>query len=310
MSFELNVAPGQTVTWEQFLEKPACSIALDGFCASPTRHDLRGPHANFDHHHGSGRAATLSTCAQVYEAINTGMLGAFGGRHSEEVNLKLWVNDCDHDVCLSVYLLRNYEQVEGGGTPTLNRLVACVDKMDRHAGVYPLKGHEIIEEMAWIFEPYDSFRAGREHGLHAMEHTIELIEGRIAKHLLSRGERRNLEGCLRVVDDDGSSPWVLIEETGPAARWEVARKGLTAFVSSTPFPDGTFRHVLWRRAWAGVDLNLIYPLLNEEEPPLPPGTQDLWGGSDEVGGSPRGRRSVLPPGRVLQIVREFDRRGR
>jgi hypothetical protein len=53
------------------------------------------------------------------------------------------------------------------------------------------------------------------------------------------------------------------------------------------------------------NLDEIYPVLNARDPNVPPGSDDCWGGADDIGGSPRLRGSGLTGPEVLRIISEL-----
>ena len=69
--------------------------------------------------------------------------------------------------------------------------------------------------------------------------------------------------------------------------------------------EGRYHYSIWRRSEYIVDFPVIAILrqLNIAEG-LDPEATDGWGGSENVGGSPRGRGSALSPDEVERVVRE------
>src|SRR5579885_1466163 len=101
MPVTLNVVD-ETWSWAQFKEKaPPYSIALDGFVNEGPIVDHQGPRANFNHHEGCSRLATLATCGQVLMAIRQRLFRLF------DKPTTIYVNDCDEDVCTSWFLLKH-----------------------------------------------------------------------------------------------------------------------------------------------------------------------------------------------------------
>ncbi len=129
MEVVLHIHPGVIETKENFLRLSDPSIALDGYLKEgPFRHNL---HFNFDHHSNVSRMATHATCGQVLLALRLGLIGTLKNKV-----VHVYVNDCDQDVCLAVFLLRN-ANLTRGSNPLLNRLVAMADYMDAFSGMYP-----------------------------------------------------------------------------------------------------------------------------------------------------------------------------
>jgi hypothetical protein len=109
------------------LSKPPSSIALDGYVRGVPWYEPKGPWANFNHHEDVHPLATRATCGQILMALRQGL---FRPAH-------VHVNDCDEDVCLATYLLKNAYQGRTVYNPPLNRLVYMEDALDCTAGSYP-----------------------------------------------------------------------------------------------------------------------------------------------------------------------------
>jgi hypothetical protein len=96
---------------------------------------VEGTHVNFNHHEDVNHLATRCTASQVSMAIKGGLLSVFAPE-----NTTVWVNDCDWDVCLALWLLRNPTRIVGARSePLISRIVFNTDMMDTCAGVLPPK---------------------------------------------------------------------------------------------------------------------------------------------------------------------------
>ena len=147
-------------SWKEFCQiTPPFSIALDGYVNTAPCFTPKGPRINFNHHEDVDRLATRSTCAQVLIAIRQGLFDIFRNDNGPQANV--YVNDCDEDVCLSWFLLKNYLLVENACPERITHLVNMEDLMDTTAGAYPMPIELFtLKELAWIFEPYRDFRIG------------------------------------------------------------------------------------------------------------------------------------------------------
>ena len=138
MSVELHVEPRvPPLTREQFCKtKPPNSIALDGYVYGGPWFEHNGPYASFNHHEGVERLATRATCGQVLLAIRQGLFTSFLNDKSHK--LHIWVNDCDEDVCLSVFLLKRAYLAKDTNNKRLNQIVFEEDMLDTTVGAYPM----------------------------------------------------------------------------------------------------------------------------------------------------------------------------
>ena len=303
----LNVQPRSSYDWKAFSRTfPGYSIALDGFVKAPSMRSFRGPYANFDHHADVDRLSCRSTCEQVYLEINMGLFKVFqkdGLPHAE-----IWVNDCDEDTCLSVWLLRNHEQVVGHANPAINRLVSCEDRLDSTGGGYQLGQISMARKMAWIFELYHQARysgALKDMTAEVMKGLIEATCQRISAYVINGGQELPLEGNYERLG--GGDSWVMVKEQGPFSRRAMFQDGIDAFVSLVGQKDGRYVYSVGRRSpWVKFDLKAIFYALNvkelEKNPKL---VNDKWGPMEAhamIGGSPRVHGSCLAPEEVEVVV--------
>lgn len=284
---------------------PAHSIALDGYVPEGPRFDPYGPWANFNHHEGVSRLETRATCAQVLIAARQGLMNAF-----DPTKTHIFVNDCDEDVCLSVFILRNHELAAARENPLLNRLVSMEDMLDTTGGAYAFKESlTSLQQLLWIFEPYHEFRAS---GLldtgSLMEYTsvIDSVGERISAYLHGAAGTVVPDTRYEIIERD--EKFALIREVGKNGRLGVYRDGINAFVTVRGPQKGRFTYTLARSSlfvpfpipkllkWLSQDERSAKSRLN-----MPRGPS--WGGSDIIAGSPR-TGSVLPPEQVMKTIRE------
>lgn len=309
MPIKLIVRPDVPVwTPQQFVsETPRFSIALDGIVSGGSWYDPATRHANFNHHDCFSRLAVRATCEQVYVAIVQGFFSAFNNGKSVELNI--FVNDCDEDVCFSIYLLRNRKVVGKEANGRLRRLVETEGKIDATGGTYRLTTTATIwSELAWICEPYRRFRMsgeifGKEPA--AYEQVIDAVGRRIQENINGGGAARTLDsGMLRYRRIGGGKGWSMIVEEGEYGRRGAIDDGIEAFVTVQERPDGRHAYTIGRVSeWIPFDVQGVLNYLNREEHLAE--SVDRWGGSDTIGGSPRLNGSALEPGTVEAAINRF-----
>lgn len=300
---KLFIEPGQVYSWKDFCkEKPPFSIALDGVVAAQTKRkaDPEKPYANFDHHAKCDRLATRSTSEQVAIEINLGLFRTF--RKDGIPTANLFANDVDEDVCLATWLLKNHERVQSHAEPVINRLVYCEDRLDATAGAYPFGDTAFRRQMAWVFEPYQRARyEGRLANMSAveMESIVEAVCARITAHTLNQGEELGLEGHYQRIG--GGLDWVMVEESGPAARLAMYNDNIEAFIAYLGPQGDNHRYVVGRKSvWVPWPLKRIFARLNEADKEIT--DTNRWDGSDTIGGSPRMTGSSLSPQEVETLL--------
>ena len=303
---KLNIEPGVAKSLEQYLkENPPFSISLDGYVNNPTFFIENGPYANFDHHHGVERLSTRSTVSQVYSAIKLGLLDRF--KSQNEISVNLDVNDCDEDVCASLWQFYNYDRVEGvKSEPLITRFVSVTDLLDTSGGIYPISlSTKIRKELAWIYEPYTNAKLnGMLIGMNDrdMRIIIESVLDRITRYTVNKGEQ--IEPDTRYERLGGGEDWIMIREIGAAARSKLLQSGFKAFVSVRE-KDGKLSYSIGKLLpFVDFPLNILYRRFNQIEG-LDEISGNCWGGSDLIGGSPRKFSSSLKPEDLEKIINGF-----
>lgn len=305
-TIELRVRPRETVTWEEFLSEPPCSIALDGYVTDAPKYDHKGPHVNFDHHHGVAREATMSTAEQAYMAVKTGLFESF--QKEGRPFACVYVNDCDEDTCLAIFILENFKLFEGTNSqPSFNRLLALDSKWDITGGAFPASiDEDLMQAHNWIFEPYYELRRSGQLSIAdsgVMNACIESVCARIMKFILGQGERLPIDTRVNVLQQSSVvSGLMLIEEIGGnAARRGMFSRGMNAFLSIVAKKDdGSFVYSIGKKSkYIPLDLPAVYVELNKLENLS---REKGWGGSDIIGGAPRMGGSRLQPEQVFAII--------
>jgi hypothetical protein len=260
--------------------------------------------ANFNHHENVNRLATRCTASQVLMAIKQGLLLSFGPEESH-----VWVNDCDQDVCTSIWLLEHWDRVSGQKSePLINRLLYHVDVLDTCAGAFPIEtASKPIKEMCWIFEPYTASRTSgkiQSMGAQEMLTVIEAVCSRISQYSIGMG--KTLEPDLRYETLAAQPKWHLVREEGNEARTAMRQNGIRGFVSYRGLlNNGNHCYSLGNLTpFRGLPLGKLYDALNKHED-IGAENVDRWGGSDSCGGSPREHGSKLGPEELGRVINKI-----
>lgn len=292
---EPNTPPRE---WAEFLTNaPSSSIAIDGYVIGPAKFDAARVIMNANHHEGVDRLSTRCTAVQLALQIRMGLFKAF----RSQTAINVFFNDCDQDVCLSIWLLRNSAMSEGVVNPTLNRMLHIEDMLDTTAGGYGFHPEtDGLLENNWVFEPYAIARSnGTLFRRDSAEFVgvVEAVSSRIDMAVAGKGKRLPLDVRYEIMNR--TSEWAMVRELGSNARIGMASDGIRAFVSVYDEGGGRYRYSVGRSGiWVPFDMDRIISALNEAEgDPV-----NLWGGSDTIGGSPRATGSKLTPDQVQQII--------
>lgn len=298
LKVEPHVSP---VSWKKFTkEYPKYSIALDGYVSDETKFYKEKVMVNINHHEKVNRLATRSTSGQIRLYTPLKLLNLFRNEQGS-IEMNIYVNDCDEDVCLSYFLLKHGLITEYVMNPILNKLVEIEDKLDTTSGAYPFhKDSTILREVAWVFEPY---RVARMNGhLHSKksdvyQNVILSVEDRIMKYLTGKGQEINIDTSYNIIAKN--QVWSMVEEIGAYGRTGMVSDGISAFVSVSDRGNGTWTYVIGKTSpFIDFDILKIFKTLNEIEQ----NKDDQWGGSDTIGGSPRVLGSKIPPEELEKII--------
>lgn len=301
---ELSIEPGRTVQWEDFqANAQPNSIAIDGYVEGPIQRDLDRKVINLNHHERVDRSSTLATCQQALFELRRGLDSFL--EVNGEFQAQVFINDCDEDVCTTVFLLRHPEFAARIDNPALNRLVEMEGIMDVTGGFYPWpQSYTSLPEFFWVFEPYHNFRnTGGLTRMDAGEYlaVIDEVGERIEQHITGRGSSIELDARYDLLEQNGI--WSMVRESGKHAKVGMLSDGIQAFTSVTELPDGRYRYSVGRLSpYVPFDIVGLYEYLNELEGFS---GEDRWGGGDTIGGSPREAGSGIPPDQMSAIVMRF-----
>lgn len=308
--FELIVEPRTVSQRDEFLTTgPVYSITLDGRVAAPPLRSKRKKWINFDHHKGVNRLRTPCTSAQVLQGLKRGDLERIFGEGLPPQKISVLVNDCDLDVVLAIWLLRNAELLENKGIrKRIEALVALEDRLDRRGGAHPIDARTyLMRETAWINEPYANARMqGRIAFMNAqqMGELIEEMLHRLDQFAVNSAEKIKVDNEYRILQK-GRSGWCLVEEIGFYARGQMVRDGIRGFVACAKNGGSMYSYTLWQ-----IDARFTFPvgdfyeILNALEGHIAE-SNDCWGGSERGGGSPRVSKSVLHPDQIFVVLESY-----
>jgi len=293
----LIIQPNITISWEQFQVMPHKSIALDGFVKGGPRKNAT--HLNFNHHEDVDRISTRCTASQILVAIKGGLQPWLAGEEPTA-----YVNDCDQDVCLSTWLLKNRTFFEDTRSePLISRLCWAVDMLDTFAGAYPLNpADELYEQICWIFADYTTARQnGTLNSLdsHGMRHIIESSHARIDRYRIGKAERRKADTRYEVLGRNSNC--ALVIEVGIDARTAMRRDGINGFLS---LREHNGKRILSVGKLQPMSLFPVLSILDAFN--IAQGIQaddiDRYGGRDSIGGSPRKKGCT----QLLEIVKTIE----
>jgi len=304
----LMVRCGSTATAAAARKYPAGSIFLDGAAQGEPFMDPERGIYNLDHHEGCVRAFTLSACEQALVVIRKGL-------DLRERDWTLLANEPDLDTVLAIWLFLNHMRINDED-PEIRRAITPLVRLE---GAIDAHGPELAdlcglsEELYRLTNAKIDFLRGREAELKRsgewgeidpLEYVAELlrkIDGLIYSSLHFAGFK-DIEVLARAPIGANRSVVVCRSELGI---YEVeqhlrtlhgSRLGIVVLQKSPS--NYTLRQV---DSFLSDNLERAYETLNLLDPAAGASRSgNRWGGSGEIGGSPRGSGSELSPEQIAE----------
>ncbi|HXV80546.1 MAG TPA: CPBP family intramembrane glutamic endopeptidase [Candidatus Binatia bacterium] len=305
---------GFVVTAAQARNYRAGAIFLDGAAQGGPFVEVQKELYNLDHHEGCIRPFTLATCEQAMVLI----------RRMVDLRKRDWTvfaNDADLDTVFALWVILNHFRINDDAAVRfrlmpLLRLEGAIDahglELQEMVALSPdlfdatsttlkqllireaaLKSEgtwykvDLLEYIAERLQTIDGLIYSPKHfdGLHEVEELarVEIVNGSVALACRSDAGIYELEQQLRKLHGDRLG--ILILQTEPSTY--------------------TLRQV---NQMLPATLDQAYQRLNLIDPAVGGGSRNRWGGSVEIGGSPRGTGTRLTPIQITETVREAFRR--
>ena len=307
------IEPGLVFSSTAARKSPPCTIFLDGVAQSEPFMDLEKQIYNFDHHEGCIRPFTLSACEQVLVMILKGM--DLRGR-----DWRVFANEPDLDTILAIWLIFNHvrvQQKEFGGLDRLCALVRLEGIIDSHglemvaiSGFAPkslTKTKKLIEYLRAEEVDLKSKGIWKESDL--LEYAALILHkvDRIIYKAEELGDVKDVTELARVEFADNRIAVVVETQLGIYElesyldRLYGERLGLVILKKD----EGTYTLRSWDPFMPG-GLNAVYKILNFIDPAVKGRDEgNKWGGSADIGGSPRGDGGTkLTPQQIVKACRD------
>jgi len=307
----VRVIPGLTVSATAAKKAAAGTIYLDGVAQSEPFMDHERKVYNLDHHEGCVRPFTLSTCEQVLVMIMKGL-----DLRDREWNI--YANEPDLDTILAIWLIFNHLRIARKDSLHVRFLYALV----RLEGVIDSLGLELREfsglptDMLRKTQRVIDFLRRREirlkkEGLWQQTDFQEYCVGvlhQIDRILYKTGELTDFKGIKELARVDLTDERIVAVVEAESGIYELeaqlnhlygARLGMVALRKSPQ--TYTLRRM---DLFMPGDLEPVYERLNFLDPAVRGSAKsDRWGGSADIGGSPRSGGTRLSPREIAHACR-------
>lgn len=301
------VRRGQSISQSTARKAAECSIFLDGYAQGEPFMDVQRRVYNLDHHEGCVRTFTLATCEQVLVLLLKGL-------DLEVGRWRVWANEPDLDTVLAIWLLLNHRRLTGRD----GRLRRRVTPLVRLQGVIDAHGLE-MQEFSGFPDPLRREMLGRVNQLRAPELALKQAgdwgQADGAEFVLSvlhlidemMYSPRDFEGMAEIDEisrislTDGRLAVACRSDLGIYEVEEFLRDIHGDRLGLIVLETGDGRYTLRQSdPFLTVGLAELYDRLNLIDPAV--SGEARWGGSEEIGGSPRGVGTHLPLSTIMDTA--------
>ncbi len=314
-TLEVRIQRGLSLTASAARSAAPGRIYLDGVAQLPPLAEAENGLLNLDHHEGCIRTFTLSTCEQAYLVVAKGL-------DLQSRDWQIVANEPDLDTLLAIWVLLNHRRIRKAPLELLDKLIPMLrleGAIDVHGfdmrhfcgfstevenAAFALLEHvrraeaDLKQEGEWVTtDPVDYTLAQLQvldrllyshedfaDTLQVEELTrAELPEGRLAIGCRSEVGIYRVEQSLREIYGDRLSVIALLKDDNSYTLRQLA-------------------------SFARSDLDRVYERLNlQDDAAGNSASPERWGGSSDIGGSPRGRGTRLSMQAVVEACSQAAR---
>jgi hypothetical protein len=305
----LEYHKGRTLSPRALRRLPRGTILLDGAFGGPPFYDNRRRRYSLDHHAGCVRSFTLASCEQAAVVLYQGMPLADG----------LWnlvINGIDLDSILAAWLLMNHADLVKSDHRLLEAampLVRLEGVIDAHGvgaglltGLHKDTRARLGGELSRLAELARA--APRLEGAEAGKLIIELLSALDTLLIPEKdlAELQSYEELGRVGLKGGGLGILVRSSLGIYETEEFFKERLGQGLGLLALAQGEGRYTLRLvNRFLAEDLGKLYRLLNRLDPAVRKGkamADNAWGGSANIGGSPRQSGTALPAADILDAI--------
>ncbi len=308
----VHIERGLTVSAAATGKSAPGSIFLDGVAQTGPLLDHNRQIYNFDHHEGCVRLFTLSTCEQVLLMVKKGL-----DLRSRDWNI--FANNPDLDTILAIWLLLNHvrikeqESIRESILIALVRLEGLIDaiglEMKAFSALPPAMLNQIQRVINYLRRKELQIKKdGLWEETDFLEYTMDILH-EIDQILFVAGKVDDLLGIEELARVNLSEHHVAVVVRSDLGIYEIEPQlkkiyggnlGLVALSRSpTAYTLRKIDHFL------NLDLDAVYERLNFIDPAVKFGAENnRWGGSADIGGSPREIGTQLTPDEIAGACRD------
>lgn len=308
----MKIQKGKVVNSVAARKSPERTIYLDGAAAGEPFMDHDRQIYNLDHHEGVERSFTLSTCEQSMVMVRRGI-------NLKEKNWTIYANEPDLDTLLAIWILLNHIHL----TAERSHVFAEIMPLVRLEGIIDALGLEHTDLLAFPADLLERTKKrleklredeikikkeGQWNDLDYTSYTYSMLK-KIDNIIFRVQDFRNFKGVVEISRAD-------LTETDAAVIYhcDMGIYELEEYLAKLYGKKPTFillqkdRHnytIRKSELFSPLQLEKIYERLNLFDPAVSGrDPENRWGGSTDIGGSPRNSGTELTAVRIVRIARE------
>ena len=307
----VRIRQGHTVTAAAARAAAPGSIFLDGAAQGAPFLDPKREVYNLDHHEGCVRAFTLATCEQAMVLVCRGL-------DLRQRDWTVFANDADLDTVLAIWVLLNHLRLRHAHADARVRVMPLL-RLEGAIDAHGLELEDVCGLPAAVLDETKEILAQLREEEVALKARARWLGHDLAEHVASM--LRTLDGLVyppQQFDD--------LEEVEEVMRMRIAGDSIAVVCHSTVGiyeVERQLRRLHGRRLgvialqttpstyslrqvdpYLPATLEAVYAYLNLIDPAVSgPRSGNRWGGSTDIGGSPRKAGTLLTPQQIARACR-------
>lgn len=311
-NLQVIIKKGLTVTASAARKAPAGTIYLDGVAQTEPFLDHDKKVYNLDHHEGCVRTFTLATCEQA-------LIMCVKGLDLRDREWKIYANEPDLDTILSIWIILNHqrinnrEAIQRRSLFALVRLEGIIDALGLELRELSGLPEDLLQKLMRIIdrlraEELELKKAGNWTQTDYLEYTIRVLK-KLDQFLIKLGELDDFKGVEELARIELINNRIAVVVASDLGIYELEphltklygnRLGWVALRRAQN--DYTLRQM---DLFMPVNLDDVYQRLNFMDPAVKGRMRvNRWGGSGDIGGSPRDRGTGLTPAEIVSACRD------
>lgn len=287
---------------------PPGSIFLDGAAQGEPFLDSERQVFNLDHHEGCVRAFTLATCEQAMVLVRMGL-------DLRKRDWTIYANEPDLDTVIAIWVLLNHIRLNDDN-PVVRQTIMPLVRLQGTIDAHGLELEELVGFPPKLYldtlahlehlraHEVDLKREGRWQDVDFLQYTLSVLReiDRLAYSSLDFEETLEVQELAHATIADH---WLVIACRSGAGVYEVEQRLRRLHgerLGIIVLQKNDFTYTLRRvNHFLPVSLEAIYERLNALDPAVGGRPGNRWGGSEEIGGSPRVTGTDLTARQVVDI---------